>query len=235
MKRRFGRRKTSIRWLPDVSGFSQATAINIAAVSGNFVSTTSSITLLPGSPTPTALGDLSGGPNNTAPRQDTDCLILDHLQGKMVCYFDPKNAGGEWMVFVRMGIAIVGTTTRSTGAGETYSDMTDAAGDTLWTLDPGASAAQTQYGSFVSDGVRFLWRRNFLLNYAYGPLGNEQCCPPGPYVDIKPRRILRPNEKLVGLCQVSTLAAGSISPTGAPALWWSPDIRIAAHNTKRRR
>lgn len=244
MKRFRRRRRSVVRWLPDNSQFSQFSTLRMPTPTASTV--TSSINLLA----------LSGGypqallPSGAAgavglSRMDTDALILDHIVGKMSFNIE-SNGGGEgdadatgiWRYFVRMAIFIRGT---ASDPSSVAADALEAGGNILGSLDPSADVPWLQQGSFVPDGLRRLWTRNWFLSIdweagaqATGTLvSNEDACPPGPYVDIRPKRLLRANEQLIAALQCNTFIGPGAG--GTSGIIWGPDIRVAAHNTMRRR
>lgn len=242
----FRRKRKSVRWLPDTSAFAAMTRIQIP--NPNWVGPPSRLPLLEttgGLPYAFAPGD-----QFRSEALSPDNLILDHLKGKLSWNIE-SNSGGEgadasgiWRYFIRTAIVVLGRTpTPGSVQAEdlTGTDVAVLGGDVLWNLDPGATVPISTMGSLVPDGVRVLWRRNYFLSIdweagaqATGTLvSNEDAAPPGPYLDIKPRRILKATERIDAVVQVTTI--GGPGAAGTSALCWSPDVRIAAHNTTRRR
>lgn len=240
MKRRARQRQSQVRWLPDQSVFTQTHLLQFAAPN-TITQTTSQELLYNAGGTPDALF-----PGSQAFARDAvvnRAMILDHIVGKVSwnvegSYQGNADASGIWRYAIRSAIMIIPKVTNATG---TADNVTGFAGVTTENLDPGATYPQTLFGSFVQEGVRFLWKRNWLLSIdweaganATGTLvSNEDACPPGPYVDIKPKRILRENEALIVCMQAQTLAGPGAG--GSSGLYWGSDLRIAAHPTMRRR
>lgn len=236
------RRRRTVRWLPDQSAFSAfaATLINTP----NHVGATSSTNLLytdGGVPYAFAPGNQfrSEGLN-------PENLILDHIKGKLSWNIESNNgaegaadASGIWRYVIRAAIVIQGKVVEP--GTTTAVDIQGAGGASVNELDPGATVPISNMGSFVPDGTRILWRRNWLLSVdweagaqATGTLvSNEDATPPGPYLDIKPRRLLKSSEVLHGLFQVTSIAGPGAGGTSAVMYGW--DVRVAAHNTSRRR
>lgn len=241
---RHRRRKSTVRWLPDKSFFDVLTGIPLS--NANTASPTSTQLILfgiaEGDPAPAALSQAVRGLNRT----EVDALIVDHIKGKVSWSIESNDGGPEsadaagiWRYVIRAAIAILPTAT--TGATGTGGDLVQSGGSSIHDINPGATVPWVNQGSFGPDGVRCLWRRSWFLSVdweagaqATGTLvSNEDACPPGPYLDIKPRRILKANDELNLLFQVTSIAGPGAS--GSSRVFYGHDLRVAAHNTKRRR
>lgn len=250
--RRRGRRRRAsvVRWFPDTSAFSEVKGLALANTTASQYSTTR---VLQGEPGQTALLapiNASAGGLGAIARQDTENVILDHIAGKVVWVLSgnsgtegAQDADGDWLYCIRSAIWIgpyevdeqSGSITAIGNALGTY--FTDA----RTILDPGVTGAIVNQGSYGPDGVRVLWRRNWLVKATWSAaddlnpsaVSNEELCPPGPYVDLKPHRLMKANEALfVGIgVQCLPLVGGE----GTSRLNWGHDLRVAGHNTSRRR
>lgn len=247
MKFRRKRFKRQVRWLPDNSWNlnlqGQPIQAPWAAVHGSM----DLLDIAGGMPTQFLQPGTTGWPNNFLRERDS-ALIIDHIQGKIHWGWEgasglegSTDADGTFVLSVRCAIWIAAVNPTIDGSsvggiqvqtGEILSDET--------ILNPGASNAPMQAGSFAVEGFRCLWRRTFVTvnefkaDVADGWVGSEDCCPPGPYVDIKPRRILKGNEVLKFGWWVNV--APGVAADGSLRFWMAqPDIRVAAHNTYRRR
>lgn len=241
--RKRGRRKANVRWLPDQSWFSY---LQTARFSGLVVDT----------PTiQTQQTELVQGGGETAlqttvmanlVRTQEDSLIIDHVSGRIHWDFlgnggDGGDQDAQGDVLLGVGSAIwIGP--KMTESGGSQTQVLTAFGDSLTNaaiLDPSHADRVTQLGSFGPDGVRILWRRTWaqLVSFQQGfvdqAIGSEYVVPPGNYVDIKPRRLLRGNDSLLIGMMFYILPLTGFS--GTLKALWTPDFRVAAHNTRRRR
>lgn len=249
--KRYHRKRSTVRWLPDNSFLEQATFL---ALSNPQVHSTSKILLLGSSDTPEPR-QLGGFPalasENVFVRDEPQSLIIDHIKGKLTWSIEGNDdveghadASGIWRYFIRSAIVIANTATHpnpgSGGDGED-AEIATYGGVDLTNISPDAHTPWVNQGSFGPEGLRCLWRRSWMLSVdweggaqATGTLvSNEDACPPGPYIDIKPKRLLRENEFLLALLQVTTTSGAGAG--GTSGVLWSTDLRVAGHNTKRRR
>lgn len=241
--RRFSKRKRTVRYLPDQSWASSAVGsrlspntsgggeLDLLQARGGWPSSLNASTVL--------LGNQE--------RTDDDALIIDRISGKIFWDIEGNggnvgdaDAAGNWLFELRMAIFIRGTTPDTgTGAPDVPSVAGEAFGNAL--LNPGANHPVMLLGSLGQpDGWRVLWRRSWqvLVNFASGfgrdgIVSSEQSAIPGPWVHIKPKRILRPTEQLL-LGYYST-AVGLVGAENPVRIWYNHDLRVAAHNTSRRR
>lgn len=240
MRRFKKRRRSTVRWMPDQSAFSQFVFKGLSNPNTEGSTTFTDIPLVPEG-SPTALAPGGSGPLGLS-RIQPESLIVDHITGK-VCWSIVNNdngesavdAGGTWLYQIRTAIIIAGAATDSSGNPDLEGQL--GTGNPIINLSPGANIPTNNQGSFVPDGVRFLWRRNWFLAIDWSEAGasinNEETCPPGPYLDIKPKRLLRPNELLRFAMQVTSV--GGTGADGTSGVYIAPDLRWAAHNTTRRR
>lgn len=242
--RRKGGRKRLVRWLPDKSWASVVSGKGSGTVTpGNpFVITDEQALLLSvgaGDGVPEALASTSFGSG----RMESDCLILDHISGQIHWGIEGNDgvhadAAGNWSMWVGAAIWIGGGTTTAAGAAGTET-LNAISTQTAGLFNPSFDPHTMQQGSFVGDGVRVLWRRSWFMTAGFSnsrpmpALCSSFATPPSGYVDIKPKRILRPNEKLMsGIVWYVFPSTGS---SGSALIRWTPDLRVAAHNTTRRR
>lgn len=259
--RRFGRRarrRSTVRWLTDESGFAQVTGLPLT---GPLDSNGTEMDLIPEFTQPGSLAQqgAAGALHSNFSREEDESLIIDHIKGKVGWTLEGNDgvggavdAGGRWIHLIRAAIAIVPRTFDPSGAALAQAVAPELvagiAGTTLsgvnlakTLIDPSSQLNLVQQGSHQPDGVRFLWRRMWMTsmfwsgasNAGDGPETSEGCCPPGPYVDIKPKRLLRANDKLVLV--FVTQALPGVGADGTARVWVSHDLRVAAHNTRRRR
>lgn len=172
-------------------------------------------------------------------RTEPDCLILDHIHGKVFWDIEGNDgvgghadAAGNWMFVIRMAIVVVGGETTGTNPANFLFGPT--------AIDPGATYPLFMQGSNAPDGFRCLWRRSWqtVVNFATGfgrdgIVSSEQAASPGGYVDIKPHRIMRPTEKIELWYEATAIGLSGASDSAR--VWFSHDLRTAAHNTQRRR
>lgn len=247
MKRR--RRRSSVRWLPDNSWLSTLTGLAFNTAGPVYEHTFSDQIVLGGTPDELITPGTTGWPQNFN-REENDALIVDHIKGQIHIGWEGNSGGegaadadGTWIHVVRAAIWIGSEATLSGGgpANVSLGTETTNSGDII---PPGANVPVFLQGSFVPDGVRILWRRSFLWVNAWSAdeadawFGTSNLTPPSGYVDIKPKRLLRPNEALnwgVHVQAHPTILAGPGAGTGTLRCWVGQDLRVAAHNTKRRR
>lgn len=240
MRRKSKFRKARVRWLADSSWRSISTGQRITGAGSQF----GTIPLMSTAtePVPTALV-----PGNTS-RSDVDSLILDHISGKVDWNIRGNggntgdvDAGGDWMFHIRMAIIIAPTATSSGLVGQTPILDGEGAVSPAEFLNPGGTIPWFLQGSWGPEGWRVLWRRSWttLINFASG-VGRdgvascEESSPPAGYVDIKPNRILKANDNLL-LAWYTTAIPFTDSGEGTCAIWYTQDLRVAAHGTQRRR
>lgn len=242
MKRRSYRKKR-VRWLPDTSFMSQLTMQNLASPSVETATATFDLLGTPGG-SPQALIDAADANSLNYAREDVQNLLIDHIEGKVSWNIESSSsaegatdASGIWRYFLRAAIVIVGLGNEANDAAV----VPTFGGSALTGIAPDATVPWVLQGSYRPDGIRCLWRRSWFISVdweagaqATGTLtSNEDACPPGPYVDIHPRRLLRQNERLQLAFQVTCI--GGPGAGGTSAVGWSHDLRTAAHNTFRRR
>lgn len=254
MRMRRGR-KARVRWLPDASYFDAVTRHQFNQADGSSLLFKDQQSLLKqaGGEVPidlqTAVGALSVNVSRLSP--STDTLIVDHIKGKFSYAFDgaglsgAADADGLWFFIVRMAVGITMKMPEyNSGTGVTDASLLTAAGGASFLLkeliDPGSIIGQTNLGSSVVDGCRILWRRALLVTatasggfLSAGPSSDSFWSLPTTTLDIKPRRILRPNEDLVAAINVQAIPQAGA--TGHCGVVWGQDLRVAAHNTARRR
>lgn len=242
------RRKALVRWLPDNSCFSEVTGL---ALSGPTQEAATAKRLIQGTGgAPTAL--LAGAAGGPAARMMTDNVILDHIKGKLSWNLEGNNgvegsqdADGMWLYVIRCGIWIAPkdfdeSDSSAHDVGINVSGGFRSFSDAGTVLNPGADGSSMLEGSFGPDGLRVLWRRAWFISAVWNQdvdgtimQSNEDLCPPGPYLDIKPKRLLRSADELYVGCHVQALPG--VGASGTSRLWWGHDLRVAAHNTARRR
>lgn len=183
---------------------------------------------------------------NTA-RMDGDALIIDHISGKVSWDIegnggDTADAAGNWLFALRYAIVIssLGTQPGGGGLSSPFFPTVDGVAYNEEMVNPGANVPAMLQGSFGPEGFRVLWRRSWqiMVNFATGfgrdgIVSSEEACPPGGYVDIKPKRILRGNESLMLVWYHQ--AIGLTGAENSARVWTGHDLRIAGHNTLRRR
>lgn len=257
---RKGRRRSQVRWLPDKSAFSQLHAHTVDMAQSNswewngFEELGWQANEAADVPTQLQTNVPTGGVplNRWREASSVNTLILDHIKGKVSWCLDAQGPGelsdmsGRVQLVLRFGIyiaerAVIDLASQYAGtipSGATGGGLTWGYDSNM--LDPGSAMPGTLFGSELPDGFRILWRRNFYITALMNegvvvstPESAEDCCPPGPYVDIKPKRILRPNE---GLCfgWAHNVIPGE-GCTGGFRVMYAQDLRTAAHNTARRR
>lgn len=247
-RRRKSARKRNVRWLPNNSFLSDVSSIRANFAGGPFNSGTFTKDLIlgGGNSVPTAL-DVTGGlpsPANAA-RTNTDNLIIDHISGQVFWGLEgagndgDQDASGTWIWAIRMAILILPMGTSFAGGNATAEELDGVGGDSIHSLDPGANINWVLQGSFGPDGLRCLWRRSWMLVTEFSADVTDQnvnvveLTPPAGYVDIKPKRLLKGNDRLVVASQVTALPGTGAA--GYAKYWWSHDLRPAAHTTMRRR
>lgn len=245
MKRR-GRKRQQVRWLPDSSGFSQ---LHFLQLGPGLVKDTPVVLYSEQD----LLWDATAGetafqtafPN--AERTPIDSLIVDHISGRFHWGLEGAVGGGtpDLNGFLHIGamaaIWIAPTETDpATGAqGSITVGGLSAISARLW--NPADSYKGFNRGSFQAEGIRLLFRRTWFFSQDFQsdvsdfPLGSEFCPPPGSYVDIKPKRLLRGQDKLMAGMVFFVNPGVGIDNTGAARFCWTPDLRVAVHNTTRRR
>lgn len=251
-RKRRGRRRNTVRWLVDNSAFSQMTRLSHTAPGQIHAA---QFPLLPEGTQAGSLaqeGQVAGIGLSNFSRTEDDSLIIDHIGGKLTWSWENndggeghQDAGGTWLHFIRAAIVISPRQkTVSGGAPGAVASMNAGGTDfslASQVLDVGNDFDILQQGSNLPDGLRILWRRNwsFVVDWSYGysvsggPLNSERVCPPGPYIDIKPKRLLRANDVLQ--LMIFTQTVNAFGADGTVACWVGQDLRVAAHNTARRR
>lgn len=166
---------------------------------------------------------VNGGSYSSGRLGPTGRLVIDRVVGKV--YWDVKNLltspAPDAEIAIRMAIVKI-----SRQAFEGAQQEGVGAND-LFSLDVSTAGAAVMGGS---DSPRYIWWRAWQVRV--GPIAIAQCenmCPPGPYVDVKPRCNLRQNELLLLLCQ------GQVNPEATDGSWsasfnWSHDLRVLAHH-----
>lgn len=252
MKRRS--RKARVRWLPDQSYLIQTTRHTFVSTDSASLTYQAEIPLLPDDvDTPEDLSPQVAAMGISRARQSpgNETLILDHIQGKFCWSFDgaglggSTDAGGLWQFVTRLAIGITPRVTEISGGASTAQILTPAgAGATQMVLqkliDPGNPIQVVNAGSQTPDGVRILWRRSFMFVatcgsgfMSPGPSSDTYFNTPLSMVDIKPHRILKPTEALTAAIMVQAIPFTGAD--GACGVTWGQDLRVAAHNTYRRR
>lgn len=235
------KRKSTVRWLPDLSAFSQLKSHDWTSAGGIFET---SIPLM------AEAGGFSTSLDSSSPTINTaryspglESLIIDHIKGKVAWTIlgDAQgesgplpDATGIWMYLIGMAITFEGTA--SEPGTDTPAELS-AGTTTIHSIDPGAVIPWINFGSQTPDGVRCVWRRHWMLGVDWSAgeaaINLETMSPPAGYIDIKPKRLLRPSEQLLLRCRAT--AFGTVAAEGNSRIFFGHDLRTAAHNTARRR
>lgn len=254
MRTRFRRkRKSNIRWLIDNSAFAQVSGYSLGSPTANNGGT---IELLPhgvfDAPFQQA-GETAGFVSPVARMGPLDNLIISRITGKVAWAIERNSGGtgatdasGDWLFTIRQAIVMVPRSTAQLTGGFAGQVTTLGVGvetlqDPNFLLDPGDTYDTVQQGSLTTDGLRYIWRRMWLVPVSFGtggavpqgPMSSEVCAPPAGYVDIKPKRLLRAQDSMFLVTHVQALPGAGAD--GTARVWVGPDLRIAGHNTTRRR
>lgn len=149
-------------------------------------------------------------------------LVIDRIVGKVFWRVKNDSTDVDELLVCRMAIVKI-----PRQAGQGISQVGATPTSDLWSLDPSTGTPSVLGGT---DAPRYLWWRDWCKQV--GPIAvwdSESMCPPGPYVDIRPKCNLRATEALYLLTQFQANYVGGSGPAQFDHVH-SHSLRVLAHH-----